>query len=77
MRKRPGTDGEQPFGLGLAISKHIVESTAVASGLKVAWAAERHHMLSSCPVNGDEAMKCAGNKKISLKKHKNPYLCPS
>ncbi|MGV3762613.1 ATP-binding protein [Parapedobacter sp.] len=24
--KRPGTDGEQPFGLGLAISKHIVEA---------------------------------------------------
>ncbi len=24
--RRPGTDGEQPFGLGLAISKHIVEA---------------------------------------------------
>lgn len=24
--KRPGTDGEEPFGLGLAISKHIVEA---------------------------------------------------
>src|SRR5690606_9141702 len=24
--KRPGTQGEQPFGLGLAISKHIVEA---------------------------------------------------
>lgn len=24
--RRPGTDGEQPFGLGLAISRHIVEA---------------------------------------------------